>query len=827
MSDYSPKQVENRWQTEWERDGAFRAGQTAGTEKFYLLEMFPYPSGRIHMGHVRNYSIGDAIARFRRLEGWDVLHPMGWDAFGMPAENAAIKNKTHPAKWTRENIAYMRAQLKQMGFSYDWEREVATCDASYYRWEQRFFIEMYRKGLTYKRTSFVNWCESCQTVLANEQVEGGLCWRCDNPVAQRELEQWFLRITAYAEELLDDLDKLKDGWPERVVTMQRNWIGKSVGAEVHFPVEGGGDAITVFTTRPDTLFGATFMSLAPEHKRVDELVRGKPEEAAVREFVAKIRKQDRIERTAENTEKEGVFTGAYALNPVNKRRVPIWVANFVLADYGTGAVMAVPTHDQRDFEFATKYNLPKVVVIQPEGEALDAGKMKAAYDGLGLLVNSGPFDGQPNEEAKWTIAAALEKDGQGKKTITYRLRDWGISRQRYWGAPIPMVYCEKDGIQPVPLDELPVKLPEDVAFTGEGGNPLAQSPAFSQTKCPICGGPARRETDTMDTFMESSWYFMRYCSPHEHTRPFDPEAVAKWMPVDQYIGGIEHAVLHLLYSRFYTKVLRDLGYQPHAEPFKRLLTQGMVIKDGAKMSKSKGNVVDPDELITRYGADTARMFSLFAAPPEKDLEWSDRGVEGASRFLHRIWVLISNRLTEIQSAPPVDAAALDDGLKTVRRAVHQTLAKVGTDIGERFNFNTAIAAVMELSNTLTDDLHARGALSGPAASVYREAFTFIVFMLNPIVPHITEELAEMLGQPPIWKSRWPAFDAEAVKADTLEIPIQVNGKVRGKITVPASCSQDELSARAQNEPSVKTWLEGKQVVKVVVAPGRLVNIVIR
>jgi leucyl-tRNA synthetase len=825
--DYDPKSIESKWQHQWERDGAFKTGVNAGGDKFYLLEMFPYPSGRIHMGHVRNYSIGDAVARFRRLQGYDVLHPMGWDAFGMPAENAAIKHKTHPAKWTRENIAYMRDQLKKMGFSYDWDREVATCEADYYRWEQKFFIEMYEKGLAYKKQSFVNWCESCETVLANEQVEGGLCWRCDNPVVQRELEQWFLRITQYADELLADLDKLKDGWPERVLTMQRNWIGKSVGAEVNFAVEGSDAPITVFTTRPDTLFGATFMSLAPEHKRVAELVRGRPEEAAVNAFVEKVRSQDRIARTAEGNEKEGVFTGAYAVNPVNGRRIPIWIANFVLADYGTGAVMAVPTHDQRDFEFASKYGLDKVVVIQPEGETLEPAAMKAAYDGSGKLVASGSFDGMPNEEAKWAIAAHLEEKGQGKKTITFRLRDWGISRQRYWGAPIPMIYCAKCGTVPVPLDQLPVRLPEDVEFSGEGGNPLLKNEKFLKTACPKCGGEARRETDTMDTFMESSWYFLRYTSAQENTRPFDPDQVKRWMPVDQYIGGIEHAVLHLLYSRFYTKVLRDLGYVNVDEPFSRLLTQGMVIKDGAKMSKSKGNVVDPDELVSRFGADTARMFSLFAAPPEKDLDWSDKGVEGASRFLHRIWNLIVPRSAAVKAAGPVNAAELPQDLRDVRRLVHKTLKKVEHDIGERFNFNTAIAANMELSNHLSDDLAKRGALEGHAAAVYREAFSFIVFMLNPIAPHVTEELAAILELPPLWKSRWPAFDAEAAKEESIEYPIQVNGKVRGKFAVPAETSQDQVGVLAQAEPSIQSWLEGKQVVKVIVAPGRLVNIVVK
>lgn len=826
MSEYDPKIIEARWQETWDRANAFRAGARSGP-KYYLLEMFPYPSGRIHMGHVRNYSIGDAVARMRRLQGYDVLHPMGWDAFGMPAENAAIKHKTHPAKWTRANIAYMREQLKKMGFSYDWEREVATCEPEYYRWEQKFFLDMYAKGLAYKRKGWVNWCPSCETVLANEQVEGGLCWRCDTVVEQRELDQWFLRITAYAEELLTELDQLAAGWPERVITMQRNWIGKSVGAEVRFAIEGHTDPIAVFTTRPDTLFGATFLSVAPEHPRLAELVRGRPEESAVMAFVAKVRRQDRLQRTAEAAEKEGVFTGVYAINPVNGRRIPIWVANFVLAEYGTGAVMAVPAHDQRDFEFASQYGIEKIVVVQPPDGRLDPATMTAAYESPGILVASGPFSGMPSEEAKWAIAAHLEKEGKGRKSVTYRLRDWGISRQRYWGAPIPIVYCDGCGTVPVPESDLPVRLPEDVAFTGEGGNPLAKVPTFVNVACPRCYGPARRETDTMDTFMESSWYFLRYCSPREQARPFDPDQVEHWMPVDQYIGGIEHAVLHLLYSRFFTKVLRDLGYVRISEPFKRLLTQGMVIKDGAKMSKSKGNVVDPDELIARFGADTARLFSLFAAPPEKDLDWSDRGVEGAYRFLNRVWAMITARLDAVRAAPPLDKAVLTADLRAIRRQVHKTHAKVEADIGERFHFNTAIAAVMELLNTLTEDLAKRSQLEGQAAAVYREAFQLIVFMLNPIAPHITEELTARLGMPPLWQSRWPAYDTEAARDEEIEIPVQVNGKVRGKLRVAPGTDQARLGQLAQDDPNVRPWIAGKTIAKVIAIPDRMVNLVVK
>ncbi len=826
MREYNPKEIESRWQSEWKEKNSFGTGVKQGP-KHYVLEMFPYPSGRIHMGHVRNYSIGDAIARFRRLQGFDVLHPMGWDAFGLPAENAAIKNKVHPAKWTRENIAYMREQLRKMGFSYDWAREVATCEPEYYRWEQQFFLDMYEKGLAYKKQSFVNWCPTCETVLANEQVEAGLCWRCDSPVQQRELEQWFLRITDYADELLADLEQLRGGWPERVLTMQHHWIGKSVGAEVQFEVEGSDKPLTVFTTRPDTLFGATFMSLAPEHSRVPELIAGRPEAADVLAFVDRVRSQDRIARTAEGGEKEGVFTGAYAINPVNGRRVPIWVANFVLADYGTGAVMAVPTHDQRDFEFATKYGLEKVVVIQPEGESLDPSSMKAAYDGPGKLVASGDFDGLNNEEAKWAIAEHLDKQGRGRKSITFRLRDWGISRQRYWGSPIPMIYCDECGTVPVPREQLPVRLPEQVEFTGEGGNPLARSEEFIHTTCPKCEGKARRETDTFDTFVESSWYFLRYCSAPNDQAAFVKEEVDRWAPVDQYIGGIEHAVMHLLYSRFFTKVLRDLGYVSIGEPFKRLLTQGMVIKDGAKMSKSKGNVVDPDALVQKYGADTARVFSLFAAPPEKDLDWSDRGVEGAYRFLNRTWNLIVSRLDAVKSAPALNAAELPADLRDVRRAVHKTLGKVEVDIGERYHFNTAIAAVMELVNTLSDDLNKRGELQGQAASVYREAFSFITAMLYPIAPHVTEELADLLGLEPLWKGAWPSVDAEAARDESIEIPVQVNGKLRGRVSMAPGTTKDEIERLAMEDEGVKTWVEGKQIVKVVVVPNRMVNIVVK
>ncbi|HEX9023336.1 MAG TPA: leucine--tRNA ligase, partial [Geobacteraceae bacterium] len=785
---YSPKSVEKKWQDFWEENGSFKVSEEPSREKYYLLEMFPYPSGRIHMGHVRNYSIGDVVARFKRMKGLNVLHPMGWDAFGMPAENAAIQNKSHPATWTRENIAYMRGQLKKMGFSYDWDRELATCEVDYYKWEQLIFLKMYERGLAYKKTSFVNWCPRCATVLANEQVEDGRCWRCDSDVEQKELEQWFFRITDYAEELLDHTFRLP-GWPERVLTMQRNWIGKSIGCEIDFPLEERLTKIRVFTTRQDTLYGATFMSLAPEHPMALELTT--PERRAeVDAFIARVQKTEKARRSAEDLEKEGVFTGSYCINPVTNLRMPIYLANFVLLDYGTGAVMAVPTHDQRDFEFARKYGLPLRVVIQPEGENLDPSTMAAAHTAEGVLVNSGRFDGLGNEEAKERIADYLESEGIGKKTVNYRLRDWGVSRQRYWGNPIPMIYCDLCGPVPVPEKELPVVLPMDVSFTGEGGNPLDKVEGFVTTTCPRCGEAARRETDTMDTFVQSSWYFLRYCSPHYAAGPLDREGVRYWMSVDQYIGGIEHAVLHLLYARFFTKVLRDLGYVDIDEPFINLLTQGMVIKDGAKMSKSKGNVVDPNALIDKYGADTARLFSLFAAPPEKDLEWNDQGVEGCYRFLNRVWKLVFDMLPLLRESAPLDPEKLSPEGKELRRNVHKTIRKVTEDIEDRFHFNTAIAAIMELVNAI----QAFEAKNVPGnLPVLREAVESVIRMLAPFVPHFAEEVWAVVGHGGgIDSAGWPACDAAAAVDEELLIVVQVNGKLRGKLTVAAHAGEEEV-----------------------------------
>ena len=818
---YTPADIELKWQKYWDESKTFRTVEDAEKEKYYLLEMFPYPSGRIHMGHVRNYSIGDVVGRFKRMRGFNVLHPMGWDAFGMPAENAAIQNKSHPAKWTHENIAYMRGQLKQLGLSYDWDREIATCDVAYYRWEQKIFLEMFARGLAYKKTSFVNWCPKCETVLANEQVEDGCCWRCDSEVRQKELDQWFFRITDYAEELLEWTHKLP-GWPERVLVMQRNWIGKSFGCEINFPLEGAAGHVKVFTTRQDTVFGATFMSLAPEHPLVEELTTV-DRKAEVEAFIDKVRKTERIKRTTDDLEKEGVFTGSYCLNPLTGLRMPVYLANFVLMDYGTGAVMAVPTHDQRDFEFARKYSLPLQVVIQPEGEALDTATMTEAFTEPGMLCNSGQFDGLRSDDAKEAIADYLQAEGIGTKTVNFRLRDWGISRQRYWGNPIPVIYCDVCGVVPVPEQDLPVTLPVDVKFTGEGGSPLARLDSFINVACPICGIAARRESDTMDTFVQSSWYFLRYCCPDLLDGPLDRAKVDYWMSVNQYIGGIEHAVMHLLYARFFTKVLRDLGHISCDEPFINLLTQGMVIKDGAKMSKSKGNVVDPDALIRRYGADTARLFSLFAAPPEKDLDWSDQGVDGSFRFLNRVWKLVHDRLGLVAKAGKIDIPSLSGEERNLRRAVHKTIRKVTEDIEERFHFNTAISAVMELLNTLQSTVLA----SPQYAAVMKEALESMVLLLAPFVPHMSEELWQRLGhRQPLSSTAWPEYDRAAVLDEEMLIIVQVNGKLRSKITVVAGTDEESLKSAALADEKVKPFLEGVQLRKVICVPGKLVNIVV-
>jgi len=856
---YNPSEIEEKWQKHWEEKQVFKVNEDPARKKYYLLEMFPYPSGRIHIGHVRNYTIGDVVARYKRMKGFNVLHPMGWDAFGMPAENAAIEHGIHPSAWTHENIENMRRQLKRMGFSYDWDREIATCEPEYYKWEQLFFLWMYEKGLAYKKSSTVNWCPQCQTVLANEQVEAGLCWRCGSEVGEQYLNQWFFRITAYVEELLDYCDRLT-GWPERVLTMQRNWIGKSYGCEASFPMADGNGAIPVFTTRQDTIFGATFMLVAAEHPLVMDLVQGKDCEAAVRDFVDKIKKQDKKMRTSEYYEKEGLFLDTYCLNPVTGRKMPIYTANFVLADYGTGCVMGVPTHDQRDFEFARKFNLPLIVVIQSPDRALNVQTMTEAYVGEGVLVNSGPFDGMENLKALDAIADHLEAIGRGKKTVQYRLRDWGISRQRYWGAPIPMVLCEECGTVPVPEKDLPIVLPRDAELTGEGGPPLARHKPFVETTCPCCGKPARRETDTMDTFVESSWYFDRFCSAQHDVKPgLDRAKIDYWMPVDQYIGGIEHAILHLLYARFYTKMLRDFGVIGVDEPFTNLLTQGMVCKETMrcpehgyrfpdevregkcthcgqevaigkteKMSKSLKNVVDPDYLINAYGADTARIFCLFASPPEKDLEWSDQGVDGSFRFLNRTWRIIMDYLEEIRDVAPFGGREpLEGDLKALRRKTHQTIRKVTSDIEERFHFNTAISAVMELINTLYQ-FPRPAADDRRALAVIRETVEAVILLLAPIVPHITEELWSLLGRSDtLADAAWPAFDTTVASEEEITIVIQINGKVRSRISVPADEDGERIKTLALADEKIMRQIAGKNVVKEVYVPKRLVNIVVK
>jgi len=855
---YEPIAIEEKWQKKWEEEKFFKVTEDPQKKKYYLLEMFPYPSGKIHIGHVRNYTIGDVVARYKRMKGFNVLHPIGWDSFGMPAENAAIEHKIHPSKWTNENINHMRKQLKRMGFSYDWDREVSTCEPKYYRWEQLFFIWMYEKGLAYKKRSSVNFCTKCDTVLANEQVENGLCWRCGTEVQEKVLDQWFFKITAYIEELLDYCDKLP-GWPERVMTMQKNWIGKSYGCEVDFPMAGGEGAIKVFTTRQDTLFGATFMLVAAEHPLVMQLAKGKPCESNVRQFVEKVKKQDKLMRTSEYYEKEGLFLDSYCKNPLTGRDMPIYAANFVLADYGTGCVMAVPTHDQRDFEFAKKFNLPLIVVISPKDKTLDPATMTEAYVDEGILVNSGQFNGMENTKVLEAIADFLTAEGKGKRTIQYRLRDWGISRQRYWGAPIPMINCDKCGIVPVKEEDLPVVLPENVVFSTEGGSPLAALPEFVNTTCPKCGGKATRETDTMDTFVESSWYFNRYCSPDCDVKPgLDRKKLDYWMPVDQYIGGIEHAILHLLYARFYTKMLRDLGVLGVDEPFTNLLTQGMVCKetmkcpehgylfpeqaaDGKchicgqdviigkteKMSKSLKNVIDPDSLVKTYGADTARIFCLFTAPPEKDLEWSEQGVEGSFRFLGRLWRIFDDYLEDIQSVTPAtENIPLAGDLKTLRRKTHQTIRKVTTDIEDRFHFNTAISAVMELINTLYS-VKRPAKDDKTALSVIREALEAAVLLLAPIVPHVTEELWQTLGYTTsVACAPWPDFDPAIASEEEMTIVIQINGKLRSRMTVPIDCDAEKIKADAQADEKIAALLTGAKIVKVIYVPKKLVNIVI-
>ena len=821
---YDFTSIETKWQKHWLSQKTFKVSEDPARKKYYLLEMFPYPSGRIHMGHVRNYSIGDVIARFKRMFGFNVLHPMGWDAFGLPAENAALKHDTHPAEWTYENIDYMKNQLQRMGFSYDWDRELATCDPEYYRWEQLFFIKMYHKGLIYRKMTSVNWCQSCQTVLANEQVVDGLCWRCDNQVLPQDMHGWFFRITDYADELLAECDNLT-GWPEKVLTMQRNWIGKSVGAEIDFPVENTEHVLKIFTTRPDTIFGATFMSVAPEHPLI-ELSKNTDQADKVASFVAKTKKAKQQQKPEEEIEKEGVFIGQYCINPYNGNRIPIFTANFVLMEYGTGAVMAVPAHDQRDFEFAEKYSLPVKIVVQPADEQLVASELSAAYEEPGILTHSGQFDGLTSEDGKRAITAFAEKSGFGSSKTTFRLRDWGISRQRYWGTPIPMLHCNKCGIQPVPEKNLPVLLPIDAKPDKSGRSPLHTLENFYKTTCPVCGGEARRETDTMDTFVESSWYFARYACPDYTDGPLDKARVDYWLPVDQYIGGVEHAILHLLYARFITKVLRDLDYISSPEPFENLLTQGMVIKDGAKMSKSKGNVVDPNKLVERYGADTVRLFSLFAAPPERDLEWSDQGVEGASRFLNRVYRFVENNKDQIANAANQIPEKLDEKSRALHRKTHQTIRKVTRDLEDEFHFNTAISAVMELVNLLLSPSSDEAGYN-IALPVIKEAVDTTLLLLYPMTPHFCSELWEITGHDKqLADHSWPSFDPDSAKEEEITVVLQVNGKVRSRLLVAPGIEDDELKKLTLEDNKVQKFVAGQPIKKLIVVPKKLVNVVI-
>ncbi len=817
---YVAQEIEKKWQTYWLEHQTFKTEYDANKEKYYVLEMFPYPSGNLHMGHVRNYSIGDVVARFKKMRGFNVLHPMGWDAFGMPAENAAIKHGIAPKDWTLSNIANMKRQQQALGLSYDWDREVATCKEDYYRWTQWLFQQFYKKGLAYKRNAKVNWCEHCHTVLANEQVIDGLCWRCDNKVEKKDLKQWFLKITAYADRLLEDLSKL-DHWPERVKTMQKNWIGRSEGAQFGFEIPSIGKSIDVYTTRVDTIFGVSYIVLAPEHPYVAELIKDAPNKDELEAFIYKVRNLSEIDRTSTDVEKEGLFTGSFAKHPVTGEYVPIWIANYVLVDYGTGAVMGVPAHDERDYKFAKKYNLPLKWVVQNEAQDLDFTAMTDAYHEDGILVNSGDYTGMTSADARNALCEAFEKKGIGGKKVNFRLRDWLISRQRYWGVPIPIVYCDHCGEQLVPEDQLPVLLPEDVVFDGGAISPLATSQNFVNTTCPKCGGPARREIDTMDTFIDSSWYFIRYTDARNDKEAFNRQLADYWMNVDQYIGGIEHAILHLLYSRFFVKVLHDLDLISCDEPFKGLLTQGMVLKEGSKMSKSKGNVVSPEEIIAKYGADTARLFILFAAPVDRDLDWSDQGVEGSYRFLGRVWRIIDAYHTFGEAGK---TGALTKDEKALRRELHRAVKKVTEDLDGRFNFNTAISTVMELVNAMYQYKDKCETINAGLAQELEEK---LLLLLAPFTPHITEELWHEIGREgSIHQQDWPTYEEAALAVDEVELAVQVNGKVRDKLTVPVAIDNDELQALAMALPKVQEFTNGKTVVKVIVIPKKIVNIVV-
>jgi leucyl-tRNA synthetase len=830
VAEYNPQAVEAKWQKRWDEARVFESEADPAKPKYYVLEMLPYPSGTLHMGHMRNYTIGDVVARVKRMRGFNVIHPMGWDAFGLPAENAAIKNNTHPRVWTNNNIVEFKRVLHLFGFSYDWRREISTCEPEYYRWNQWFFLRMLERGLAYRKKSRVNWCPKCATVLANEQVVNGCCWRHeDTPVEAKEIEQWFLKTTAYADQLLDDLKLLEGGWPERVITMQRNWIGKSHGAKVKFAVAdvAGAEPIEVFTTRIDTIYGASALILAPNYPLVDKLLAGSPVEAEAQAKLAQIRQMSVKTADLATAEKEGFFTGRYATNPFNGAPVPIWVGNFVLLEYGTGAIMAVPAHDERDFEFATKYKLPKPIVVQPlAGEPLSAATLKEAYSEYGKSVNSGPYSGLETQAAIDKMAAEAEAKGFGKRETIFRLKDWGISRQRYWGTPIPVVYCAKDGLVPVPDAQLPVLLPANPKLTGMGESPLAATPEFVNTTCPKCGGAARRETDTMDTFVDSSWYFYRYCDPRNDKAPYDAAKVGYWMPIDQYIGGITHAILHLLYSRFWCKVMRDLGLIQHSEPAARLFTQGMVLKGGTAMSKSKGNVVGAEEMARKYGCDTGRLYTLFAAPPEKDLEWSEQSIEGCARFLNRVFRLVERHAGRLAGAQrcAVEPATAPEKEKILLRKTHETLRRVTSDFETRWHFNSAIALIMELLN----EIQAQEPLEeGVRPGVLKEALELMTLMLAPMVPHLAEELWDMLGHTNgLWTERWPDYNAELARAEEVEVAVQVNGRVRGRVRVAAGLGEEEVVARALEDAAIRPHVAGKRIVKRIVVPDKLVNLVV-
>ncbi len=828
MAEYDPQKIESKWQSAWDAQGVFRAVEDSPREKYYVLEMLPYPSGTLHMGHMRNYTIGDAIARFKRMQGFNVLHPIGWDSFGLPAENAAIKHGIPPRDWTLANIEELKRACRRFGFSYDWSREISTCEPEYYRWNQWFFVRMFERGLAYRKPSRVNWCPKCQTVLANEQAENGYCWRHeDTPVESREIEQWFLKTTAYSDQLLDDIKQLEGGWPERVLVMQRNWIGKSKGASVRFAVDGiSGAAIEVFTTRIDTIFGATAVILAPEHPLLSQLTGGA--EKGTRDELNRLRQQHVRESDLATAEKEGVFTGRYAVNPFNGEKLPIWAANFVLLGYGSGAVMCVPAHDERDFEFCRKYNLPVRVVVQNSENSVVVDDMGAAFTEYGRSVNSGKYSGLPSAEAIEKMTADAEAGGFGKGQTIFRLKDWGISRQRYWGTPIPMIHCLGCGVVAVPDEQLPVLLPKNVELTGMGESPLARVPEFVNMKCPKCGKAARRETDTMDTFMDSSWYFYRYTDPKNDKAPFDKAIVKYWFQIDQYIGGIVHAILHLMYSRFFCKVMRDLGLVTHDEPVKRLFCQGTVLKGGTAMSKSSGNVVAAMEMAEKFGCDTARLYTLFAAPPEKDMEWSEESVEGCSRFLHRVFRLLDKHAGRLRDVRPagvsLELATASEKEKALLRKAHQTLRRLTHDLEVRWHFNSSIALLMEVVN----DLYAAEPLGKDARpEVVKEVFEMLVLMMSPYTPHLSEELWEMLGhEGGLGKVRWPAYKEELAREDLHEVVIQVNGRVRSRIFVESGLGEDELVTRAIADVKAAPFVNGKRVVKRIVVPNKLVNIVV-